>query len=139
MDILSDKRILEKIIEAPDKDVVDISASERTPKIYFNKNQGTIKLSGRAMPENARLFFGPLLEWIEKYVQSPQDKTFARFDLEYFNSSSSKIILNIFNELKKIKGAGKELHIEWHYMEEDDDCLESGKTFEELSELEFQF
>src|SRR6056297_2576239 len=124
MDILSDKRILEKIIEAPDKDVVDISASERTPKIYLNKNQGTIKFSGRAMPENARLFFGPLLEWIKKYVKFPQTKTFVYFDLEYLNSSSSKIILNIFNELKKIKVEGKEINIEWHYMEEDDECFE---------------
>src|SRR6056297_3808261 len=139
MDILSDKRILEKIIEAPDKDVVDISASERTPKIYFNKNQGTIKLSERAMPENARLFFGPLLEWIEKYVQTPKDKTYIHLDLEYFNSSTSKLIIQMLNPLKEIEKKGKELIIEWYYMEEDDDILDSGKTFEELSGLKFKY
>ncbi len=139
MKIPSEKSIFEEVIEAPDKDIVDIEKTDRTPKIYFNKHKGIIKITGRAMPENARLFFGPLLQWIEKYIKTPKDKTYIHLDLEYFNSSTSKLIIQMLNPLKEIEKKGKELIIEWYYMEEDDDILDSGKTFEELSGLKFKY
>lgn len=137
--MLSTKKILNDINQVTDKDVVTIDESERTPKIFFDKHQGLIKITGRAMPDNAKLFFVPLLEWIERYVQSPQERTCAHFDLEYFNSSASKLIMQMIATLKKVKNKGKELNIEWHYMEDDDDMLDTGKTFEELTELDFEY
>ncbi|MFP3860435.1 MAG: DUF1987 domain-containing protein [Bacteroidales bacterium] len=139
MELLVTRKILQQVGEAPGKDIVEIKESERTPKVYMDKNQGIIKFSGRAMPDNAKTYFGPLVEWIEKYVQEPQDKTHVSFDLEYFNSSASKMILQIFKTLSKIEHKNKELKIEWYYMEDDDDMLESGKTFEELSDLNFEY
>ncbi|MFP4041992.1 MAG: DUF1987 domain-containing protein [Bacteroidales bacterium] len=137
--MLSTKKILNDINQVTDKDLVTIDESERTPKIFFDKHQGLIKFTGRAMPDNAKLFFAPLLEWIERYVQSPQERTCAQFNLEYFNSSASKLIMQMIATLKEVKNKGKELNIEWYYMEDDDDMLDTGKTFEELTELEFEY
>jgi hypothetical protein len=139
MELLLTKKILEQLKDAPGKDVVEIGESERTPKIYLDKNEGVIKLSGKAMPDNAKTFFNPVLEWIENYTREPQDKTYVCFDLEYFNSSASKMILQIIKTLKNIKEQEKEMEIDWYYMEDDDDILDSGKTFEELAELKFEF
>ncbi|MFO8233863.1 MAG: DUF1987 domain-containing protein [Bacteroidales bacterium] len=139
MELILTRRILQQIGEAPDKDLVEIKESERTPKVYLDKHKGIVKLSGRAMPDNAKSYFGPILKWIEKYVQSPKDKTYVSFDFEYFNSSASKMILQIIKTLSELKVIGKEMKIEWYYMDDDDDMLESGKTFEELTDVNFDY
>ncbi|MFP4048144.1 MAG: SiaC family regulatory phosphoprotein [Bacteroidales bacterium] len=59
--------------------------------------------------------------------------------MAYFNSSASKMIMQMIATLKEVKNKGKELNIEWYYMEDDDDMLDTGKTFEELTELEFEY
>ena len=139
MELLLTKKILEQINEAPEKDVVDIAQSERTPKIYMDKNKGIIKFSGRSMPDNANTFFSPLIKWVEEYIKTPQEKTIVCFDLEYFNSSASKMILQMIKKLKSIRDKGKQLVIDWYYMEDDDDMLDSGKTFEDLSDIKFDY
>ncbi len=139
MELLLTKKILEQLRDAPSKDIVEIGESERTPKIFLDKNQGIIKISGKAMPDNAKTFFEPILEWVEKYIQDPNDKTYVCFDLEYFNSSASKMILQIVKAFKNLKDKGNQIEIDWYYMEDDDDILDSGKTFEELSELKFEY
>jgi hypothetical protein len=139
MELLLTRKILEQINEAPNKDVVEISESERTPKIFMDKDQGLIKFSGRAMPDNAKSFFEPLLKWIEKYIDSPKDKTYVCFDLEYFNSAASKMILQIIKTLKQLRDREHELTIDWYYMEDDDDMLDSGRTFEDLADLNFEY
>ena len=122
-----------------DKDVVEINESDRSPKILLDKHQGILKFSGRVMPDNVKVFFEPVIEWIQKYLQSPKDKTYVTIDLEYFNSSASKVILQMILILKKLKTEGKELIVKWYFMEDDDDMLDSGKTFEDLTGLKFEF
>ena len=52
-------------------------------------------------------------------------------NLEYFNSSSSKKILDLLKVLDA-NAKVRTIEIIWHYEEGDDDCLESGQIFEEL-------
>jgi hypothetical protein len=139
MELILTRKIIEQVNQAPDKDIVEIQESERTPKILMDKHQGFIKFSGRSLPDNAKAFYEPLLTWIEKYVQSACDKTTVLFDLEYFNSSASKMILQIIKTLKELKSQGKELKIDWYYMEDDEDMFDAGKTFEDLTDLKFEY
>ena len=34
---------------------------------------------------------------------------------------------------------GYNLQIEWHYLEDDEDIMETGETYEELTGIEFDF
>jgi len=139
MEILSTRHIFEEVVQAPEKDVVEIGESDKTPKIYLNQHTGMIKFAGRAIPENAKTFFEPLIQWIQQYVESPRDKTLLHFDFEYFNSSSSKLLMEILNLSKQILEKGKELIVEWNYLEEDEEMLDAGETFEELTGLNFNY
>ena len=139
MEELLSRKILEQIQEVPEKKFVEISESEKTPKLYLDSQEGIIKLAGRSMPENSKSFYNPIIEWIDKYLQQPCNNTRLIFDLEYFNSSSSKMILQLIQKLKILKEKEKNIKVDWYYLEEDDDMLESGKTFEELAGLNFEF
>ncbi|MDN5205289.1 DUF1987 domain-containing protein [Fulvivirgaceae bacterium BMA10] len=112
-----------------------LEPTQKTPKLFFDPSNGAFEISGRSIPENSIEFYRPLLNWLDEYIKSPNKKTELKIMLEYFNTSSSKCLVEIFRRLQKIHQDGEQLHIEWHYEEEDDDILESGQDFKEIMKL----
>ena len=98
--------------------------SSKTPEVDFNSS-GELLLKGRSIPENSIEFYKPLIEWLEAYAESPSSKTVLSVQLEYFNTSSSKCILDVFKKLEAVSGS--EISIKWHYEEDDEDMLEAEK------------
>jgi hypothetical protein len=135
------KKLYEEVKSIPGKDHVKIDPTERTPEILLDRSgeNGNMKFTGRSLPDHAKSFYNPILVWIDEYFRKPHEKTIVRFDLEYFNTASSKMLLQIIKKLEKLKAYGKELVIEWCYMEDDEDILESGETFQDLADVEFDF
>lgn len=135
------KKLYKEIENVPGQEYVRIPATQRTPEILLDRtgSDGTIKFTGRSLPDDARGFYNPILVWIEEYFSNPHPKTFIRFKLEYFNTSSSKMLLQIIKKLEKLEDHNKNVSIEWCYMEDDEDILESGKTFQELTSVSFNF
>jgi hypothetical protein len=83
-------------------------------------------------------FYKPLLDWLDKYVQNPLESTIFEIKLEYFNTSSSKCLVEIFRQLEKIKEQGKSITIDWYYEEEDEDMEESGEDFKQIIKVPFK-
>ena len=75
-----------------------IENTKKTPKVSFSTD-GHIKISGRSTPEDASKFYDALYVWISEYCKSPGDVTTVDIQLEYFNSGTSKSLLNILKEL----------------------------------------
>ena len=98
--------------------------SAKTPVVEFSSN-GELLLKGRSIPENSIEFYKPLLEWLESYSESPNSTTVLSVQLEYFNTSSSKCILDVFKKLESVSGS--EITVKWHYEEDDEDMLEAVK------------
>ena len=91
-------------------------------------------ISGRSIPENSIEFYKPLLDWLDKYVNNPLESTIFEIKLEYFNTSSSKCLVEIFRKLEKIHDNGKQVSIEWYFDEEDEEYWEeSGEDFKEMN------
>lgn len=135
------KKLYEQIRKVPGKEYAEIPATERTPAIILDKSgaTGRIKFLGRSLPDDARSFYQPIITWIDDYFQDPNETTVISFDLEYFNTSSSKMLLQIIRKLRKLEKQNKKLTVEWYYLEDDEDILESGVTFQELTNIEFNF
>ena len=70
-----------------------------TPKVILDKDKGQFEISGHSLPENVLEFYNPIIKWIEEYLKQPNKQTEFHFRLIYFNSSSSKIILDLLNIL----------------------------------------
>lgn len=133
------RALIKKLENAINQDTVHLKGTVKTPEIYLNKSEGLIQLEGRSIPENAKQLYNPILTWSERYIKSPMQLTKLVFKLEYFNTASSKMIYELINIFKGLQKAGRNIKIEWHYLVDDDDILDSGETFQEISGLEFNF
>lgn len=110
-----------------------------TPKIYLDKESDKFEIIGKSFPEESKVFYSPVFVWLEEYTKNPNEETLFEFKMEYFNSSSSLIILEILNILDNIKKSGKKVKILWNYLSIDDDMLEAGEEYSELVSLPFEY
>ena len=119
--------------------VLNIESTEDTPKVVFDPANNDFEISGRSLPEDAPSFYGPILEWLDEYYGgSPLPQTTFDFKLEYFNTASSKLILDVLMKLEEHHSAGNETMIRWHYDEDDEDMQEAGEEFADLVEVPFE-
>ena len=117
---------------------IAIEGSPKTPTVNFNAGSGVLEIKGRSIPENSIEFYKPLLDWIEEYSQGAASNTTVNIQLEYFNTSSSKCILDVFKKLEAVKNAGSDIMIQWHYEEDDEDMLEAGEDYEAIINIPFK-
>jgi len=118
--------------------ILNITGTEDTPEIKFNPQINEFVISGRSLPEDVTTFYKPVFEWLEGFTGSPSSHATFKFKLDYFNTASSKIILDILMKLEEMVSENKTgVKIEWHYSESDDDMLEAGEEYKELVEVPF--
>jgi hypothetical protein len=115
-----------------------LEATPKTPKLNFDPRENTFIISGRSIPENSIEFYRPLLDWLENYKHTTKKSINFEVRLEYFNTSSSKCLVEIFRKLEKIQMEGHDFTINWYYDEEDEDMQESGEDFKGIIKMPFQ-
>ncbi|WP_107039282.1 DUF1987 domain-containing protein [Brumimicrobium mesophilum] len=116
---------------------INLGGTPKTPSVNFNCENGVIELKGRSIPENSVEFYKPLNNWIEKYGENPQKTTVFEVKLEYFNTSSSKCLLDIFKILESINGTATEVKVKWYFEKDDGDMQEAGEDYQALIPLPF--
>lgn len=117
-----------------------IKATDESPGINFDKDLSKFMIFGKSYPEEVRRFFDPVLLWLEQYAQEPNDETNFEFRLEYYNSATATMLLEIIYILERIvNDMGKEVTIIWNYLEADDDMLDTGKEYSEMVNIPFEF
>jgi hypothetical protein len=94
-----------------------------------------MSLSGRSIPENSIEFYKPLLDWVDQSIQSHDQEICISVKLEYFNTSSSKCLMDLF---KRIEKAAPSASVDWYYEEEDEDMLEAGEDYDAIIDIPFR-
>ncbi len=115
-----------------------IEGTPKTPAIKFDAGEGVFEIKGRSIPENSVEFYKPLVDWLENYKEAPREKTVVDIKLEYFNTSSSKCILDVFKKLETIHKANNNVEVNWYYEEDDEDMLEAGEDYESIIRIPFK-
>ncbi|MBF0155001.1 MAG: DUF1987 domain-containing protein [Magnetococcales bacterium] len=120
-------------------DTIHIDASERAPAIDFNFSANHFAMRGESYPEDVAEFYGPILTRFKEHVAALAGASLVfDFDLIYFNSSSAKVLMGLFDTLDKVAAKGNKVIINWHFEEDDDNMEELGGEFgEELHHAEF--
>lgn len=127
---------------------LNIAPTDFTPGADFNLDTLTFRLSGVSRPEDVRSFYDQIIDWLtdlEKYfsknVREDPDtnKINMEFRLAYFNSASSKLIIEILNQLKKIKAYGIGLEVTWYYDEGDEQMYDDAEELAEACDLDFNY
>ncbi len=115
------------------------NATPHTPEIDFNPTTGVMQIKGRCIPDEPDNFWLPVLNWFESYLLNPVEITTFQIDLEYFNISSSKRILFLLYKLNELAENGKEVCVEWHYRDTDEDMFEVGQDYAYMVRVPFKF
>jgi hypothetical protein len=103
-----------------------IVETDNTPRIDFNPDSGDLWLIGESFPDLAHEFFKPILQWFQSYVASTRGPIRLKFKFTYFNTSTSKYIINFLSLAEGAAAAGRAIDVEWHYPADDDNILKNG-------------
>jgi hypothetical protein len=79
-----------------------IEQTPKTPQIELNQLTGDLIFAGKSIPENPAKVYEPVLNWVTKYSLQARPTTNIRFNLEYFNTSSSLWLAKILKVLTRI-------------------------------------
>ena len=118
--------------------VIKIQGTDDTPTVTLDKENNIFEISGRSLPEDVVVFYKPILEWLDDYKNDPLDKTVFNFNLEYFNTASSKLLLDVLLKLEDINNDGHEVLVKWHYPDDDEDMEEAGEEYSDIVDVPFE-
>jgi len=136
MNILINKYTMRKLI-------IDKTAS--SPKVILDPDKKVFEISGESRPPDVGSFYGEILSWLDDYSiyllksQESKDPVVFNFDLEYFNSSSAKYILDFCKQMATVRSKGPSIEVRWQYEKDDADMLEAGKEMSRIAKLPFEF
>jgi len=119
-------------------ETIKIQGTEDTPKILLDAENDILEISGRSLPEDVSSFYEPVLNWLNEYADNPKKKTVFNFKLTYFNTASSKLLLDILMKLEEMHEKGQDVVIRWHYPEDDEDMAEAGEEYADIVDVPFE-
>ena len=122
-----------------------IDKTSGTPKVILDPENKIYQISGESRPPDVREFYNQILSWLNDFslylLESDdiKDPVIFKFNFEYFNSSSGKLILDIFKVLAGLRMKGCNIVVKWFYEKEDVDMLETGKEMSQIVKFPFEY
>jgi hypothetical protein len=106
-----------------------IAPTKTTPGVVFDTKQRVLEFSGQSYPENAVEFYKGIHQALESYLAENTEPLMVNFKLDYFNTSSSKCVLDLMECLERHHQRNNNITITWYYVEDDEDMHDSGVDF----------
>lgn len=106
---------------------IKINGTSQYPTIVLDKDAGIFEFKGNSLPEDAKAFYEPIINWLDQYAQNPNAETVVKFKMIYYNTPSSKLLFQIFKRLENIAQMGHKISVIWMYNEDDIDIKDAGK------------
>jgi hypothetical protein len=119
-------------------ETIKIMGTDDTPTVILDAENDIFEISGRSLPEDVTAFYDPILNWLDEYAAAPNPKTIFTFKLVYFNTASSKLLLDILMKLEELHEDNKEVLIKWYYPEDDEDMQEAGEEYADIVDVPFE-
>ena len=115
-----------------------IESTYDSPQVIMDPENNLFEISGKSLPEDVIDFYEPLLDWLNLYRKEPNPKTAFNIKLIYFNTASSKLIMDILLIFEELIEEGRDIVIRWHSHTSDEDMQEAGKEYEEMIDVPFE-
>lgn len=113
-------------------EILKIKPTKYTPEICFDAEENILSIKGESYPENTADFYAPVFSWLKAYLKKTESSHITvHIELSYFNSSSSKILLDFFDMFEEVTGDGRQITINWVYEKEDEETRQYGEEFQE--------
>ncbi len=136
MHITINKYVMKKLL---------IEQTSSSPKVLLDPETNSFEISGESRPSDVSSFYTEIISWFDNYSQyllkstQKENPPVFNLDLEYFNSSSAKYILDLCKMIASTRAKGREIILKWHYEADDMDMLEAGREMSRISKLPFDF
>lgn len=108
-----------------------LKETKSTPLVDFDVARDLLQIKGQSYPEDAFLFFKPLLEWLKEYLAGKVGQDVRlEVTLTYTNTSSSKCIMMILDLLEDAADQGVNVKLKWIcnvHNEYEQECAEEFK------------
>ena len=114
-----------------------IEGTDDTPEVVLDKENNIFKFSGKSLPEDVKEFYAPIIEWLDDYSNNPNKITKIVFKMDYFNSASSKRIVDILTKFEEIRLKGSPVSVDWYYQDDDEDMQDAGEAFASIVDVPF--
>ena len=120
-------------------DNIHIAATERSPEINFNFQDNVFLIKGESYPEDVPAFFGPNINQLKDHLSAMDSGSVTfNFELIYFNSTSAKVIMQLFELFEESADSGVDVTVNWIFEHDDDNMEELGEEFgEDLESVKF--
>lgn len=115
-----------------------IEQTDDSPQVILDQEDNQFEISGKSLPEDVVDFYQPVLDWLNAYRKQPLAKTVFNLKMIYFNTASSKLIMDIMLIFEEMVEEGHDVVIRWHSLRSDEDMQEAGKEFEEMIDVPFE-
>jgi hypothetical protein len=99
------------------------------PAVNFDAEKGICEISGESYMEETNRFYLPLINWIKEYTEKMDKPIVMNIKLIYFNTSSSRALLEILDHLKNYEDNGGLVTVNWYYDDEDPDMKDEIEDF----------
>ena len=119
-------------------EIIKILGTDDTPTVILDAESDIFEISGRSLPEDVTAFYDPILNWLDEYAVSPNEKTVFTFKLVYFNTASSKLLLDILMKLEEMHEDEKDVLVKWYYPDDDEDMMEAGEEYADIVDVNFE-
>jgi len=123
-------------------EILSIEETKSSPEVLLDPINHVHLIKGESYPENSTEFYRKIFDWLEEYVTTldANQEVIFKVELNYFNSSSSKVLMDIFDIFEDACESGKSVVIHWVYDQDNDAILEYGEEFaEDYEYLVFEF
>ena len=113
-----------------------IAGSTSTPTIECTTQPARVYMKGDSYPENAFDLYQPVLQWMEAQLASASPQTMD-LELVYLNTSSVRIMMDLFDSLEEAYRSGREVTVNWYYDARNERVAELAGEFKEDLSLPF--
>ena len=120
-------------------DPLYLEETDETPGVKLDAGKNLFEFVGKSLPEDVATFYNPILDWLGAYAENLNDLTEVVFRLDYFNTASSKMILDILMKLEEFQESGKKVKVKWYFAEDDEDMEDAGAEYSEIVDVPFEF
>lgn len=113
------------------KEIFRIRRTNQSPEITFNKELGTLRITGNSIIFEDTTVFDRLLEYLDKQSGSAQ-QVHCILKLSRMNVQSQKYLFKVLKKIEQLSKEGQGTSIEWQLSEEDSDMAEIAEDFSEM-------
>ena len=110
---------------------LSIRAEVSSPSVDFDPETGFLQIGGESYPENSFEFYAPIIAWLKSFLADAKAPVKLRVSLSYLNTSSTKCMIDMLDDLEAAHARGLPVEVEWLYDEDNDRAKDTIDEFKE--------